>query len=133
MPRRTSRIARVRSSGVMKYTTAARSSRRTIIRAPAAVSLKRCATASGAREGGDFRAWGPGRVPADASLVVAATRVVMCAAGPRGMLSRQAVPPIPDDLVERLYRRAEAGRWSLPRDVFARALQASAERGLAGQ
>jgi RNA polymerase sigma-70 factor (ECF subfamily) len=48
------------------------------------------------------------------------------------MLSRQAVPPIPDDLVERLYRRAEAGRWSLPRDVFARALQASAERALAG-
>lgn len=50
----------------------------------------------------------------------------------RSMLPRQTVPPIPDDLVERLYRRAEGGRWSLSRDIFMRALQASADRALAG-
>jgi RNA polymerase sigma-70 factor (ECF subfamily) len=36
-------------------------------------------------------------------------------------------------LVERLYRQAKADRWSLPADVFADALQASADRAFAGK
>jgi RNA polymerase sigma-70 factor (ECF subfamily) len=36
--------------------------------------------------------------------------------------------PIPQDLVERLYRDANADRWSLPVEQFAAALQAGADR-----
>lgn len=36
--------------------------------------------------------------------------------------------PIPQDLVERLYRSAGADRWSVPVERFAAALQASADR-----
>jgi hypothetical protein len=32
------------------------------------------------------------------------------------------------NLVDRLYRQARAGRWRVPEDRFARALEASAER-----
>jgi RNA polymerase sigma-70 factor (ECF subfamily) len=40
---------------------------------------------------------------------------------------------IDTELVERLYRRAQAGRWRVPADRFERALEASAERAFAGQ
>lgn len=37
------------------------------------------------------------------------------------------------ELAARLYDRAEAGRWELPRDVFADALRTSAERAFGGR
>ena len=47
----------------------------------------------------------------------------------RGRSSRaRRVKPIPQDLVERLYRSAGADRWSVPVERFAAALQASADR-----
>jgi RNA polymerase sigma-70 factor, ECF subfamily len=39
--------------------------------------------------------------------------------------------PIPADLVERLYRQAQAGRWSVTLPQFAAALQTSADRAAA--
>jgi RNA polymerase sigma-70 factor (ECF subfamily) len=38
------------------------------------------------------------------------------------------VKPIPQDLIERLYRNARADRWSVPVERFAATLRASAER-----
>ncbi len=48
------------------------------------------------------------------------------------MTSRQGVDRLRIDanLVDRLYRQARAGRWRVPADRFARALEASAERAL---
>ena len=40
--------------------------------------------------------------------------------------------PLDARLVERLYRQAKAGRWRTPVDDFARAIEASVERGLGG-
>jgi RNA polymerase sigma-70 factor (ECF subfamily) len=40
------------------------------------------------------------------------------------------VPPIPDDLAERLYTEAQADRWAVPPTVFREALQASADRAV---
>jgi len=40
---------------------------------------------------------------------------------------------IDTELVERLYRRAQAERWRVPADRFARALEASTERAFAAQ
>ena len=40
---------------------------------------------------------------------------------------------IDDRLVDRLYRRANGGRWRAPKDRFAQALQASAARVFAGE
>lgn len=42
-------------------------------------------------------------------------------------------PQIDDALVDELYRRANAGRWQVLRDHFARALEASAAKAFAGQ
>jgi hypothetical protein len=39
--------------------------------------------------------------------------------------------PIDDALVAQLYRRADAGRWQVPIDDFARALDASAAKAFA--
>jgi RNA polymerase sigma-70 factor (ECF subfamily) len=39
-------------------------------------------------------------------------------------------PVVPEPLLERLYRKADAARWSVRRESFAQALEASAARGL---
>jgi hypothetical protein len=41
--------------------------------------------------------------------------------------------PIDGKLVERLYRQANAERWRVPADRFARALESSAGRAFAGR
>ena len=47
--------------------------------------------------------------------------------------NRLELPSVSDDVVERLYRQARGDRWHAPRDGFARALDASAERVFAGR
>lgn len=46
-------------------------------------------------------------------------------------MTHTAVAPIDRTLVERLHRKARAERWSLPIEVFAAALEASARKALA--